>query len=330
MGVLYNMDEAAAAFFKRGMMKITAFVVPPGTTETDKQQFEEKVQQTVTGVKNFFKTIFLRAGQVSTVDLGGGLEGLANVPLTKEKREDVAIALGVPMSKLFTESAAGLGGSGVVQADDKRLILDTCLPDWKAIARILNDQVFAPLGYRLIERHEKMMEFQADEGERAASLNAYVTAFDKNPELALLLAPEIGLELSEDTIAGIQAMIDEPEPEPELVAPVAPAAVQNTPDDTAPEMQDEQAAARSAELLKFQRKALKNIGKAFKFESNIIPLDELSAIHDALKECATPEEVKGVFANHASVSADEVQAYYKAAGEMAEQIKRAMDYLEAL
>ena len=299
MGVLYNMDESAAAFFKRGMMKITAFVVPPGTTEADKQQFEEKVQQTVTGVKNFFKSIFLRAGQVSTVDLGGGLEGLANIPLTKEKREDIAIALGVPMSKLFTESAAGLGGGGVVQADDKRLILDTALPDWKAIASILNQQVFSPLGYRLVDRHEKMEEFQADESQRAASLTAYVTAFDKNPELAMLLAPEIGLELSEETIAGIQAMIDKPEPEPEPVVPVAPVAP------AAPVEQPDQEDEIQAEKSRWMRKALKALEKGkspnVEFVTDIILPEIHQAIAKALALATDEAEIRAAFSEKSNI-----------------------------
>ena len=321
MGVLWNMDEAATNFFKRGMMKITAFVVPPGTQESDKQAFEEKVNQTLTGIKNFFRTIFLRAGQVQPVDLGGGLEGLANVPLTKEKREDVAIALGVPMSKLFTESAAGLGGGGVVQADDKRLILDTCLPEWLNIARILNQQVFEPLGYRLVERHEKMDEFQQSENERSSALSDLVGAFNVNPKLAMILAPEVGLELSEEAIKALDEMIaeKESEPEPEPV-PVAQAV-----EDEAPEMEDEEAAKYAAELLKFQRKALKNIGKAVKFESDIIPAVVLLDIQTALPFCVDADEVKGLFGRHATGKASQTSQN----DELALQIKRALDYLEA-
>jgi len=290
MGVLYNMDEAAIAFFKRGMMKITAFVVPPGTQESDKQAFEEKVNQTLTGVKNFFKTIFLRAGQVQPVDLGGGLEGLANVPLTKEKREDVAIALGVPMSKLFTESAAGLGGGGVVQADDKRLILDTCLPDWLNIARILNQQVFEPIGYRLVERHEKMDEFQQSENERSSALSALVGAFSVNPKLAMILAPEVGIELSEDAIKALDEMLADDEAEPET----EPETVVTTPVEQ-PDADDEV----QAEKARWMRKALKALEKGkspnVEFITDVILPEIHQAIAEALALATDEAQVKAAF-----------------------------------
>jgi hypothetical protein len=40
MGVLFNLDDAATGFFKRGMLHTYAFSVPPGTQQRDKEEFE--------------------------------------------------------------------------------------------------------------------------------------------------------------------------------------------------------------------------------------------------------------------------------------------------
>ena len=285
MGVLYNMDVATSGFFKRGMLHVTAFSVPPGTQERDKLEFQDKVNNFLTGVRNAWKTIFLNQQDIKPIDLGGGLEALGNLPLTKEKREDIAIALGIPMSKLFPETSSSLGGGGVVNADDRRLILDTALPDWIAIARELNRQVFEPMGYRLQERSKKMAVLQVNETDRATALTSYVNAFNVNPEVANLMAAQFGITFSDEIQNEIDAIIARKN----TASPVVPATTTPT---TQPV--DEKL---NAELLKYQRKALKSVGKSVHFDSDIIPVDVLLCIETKLTSCKSVEGVKAVFAN---------------------------------
>jgi hypothetical protein len=309
MGVLFNMDDASNGFFKRGMLHTYAFSVPPGTQQADKEAFEDKVRNVLTGVKNAWRTIFLNVKDVQPIDLGGGLEELANIPLTKEKREDVSIALGIPMSILFSEAAAGLGGKGVVNADDKRLIEITALPDWKKIAYQLNKQLFIPMGYRLVEHHEKMSVFQENESERATALTAYVNAFNTDPKLANILAKLVGLKIPEELQAELDEIIKGNEP-PEVetpeqeIQPLAPGGVMPTDPlsqfNNTPDMVGEQPGkALASELDKFRRKAVKALerGKSasVEFESAIIPPDEMERITRELALCRTVEQIKDVF-----------------------------------
>jgi len=213
MDVIYNLDQSSLSFFKNGMLHTYVFKVGAGTQQTDVELLEERVNQKLRGSWNAFKALFLKTEKFEPVDIGGGLDWLSNVPLTKEKREDIAMALGIPMSKLFTESAAGLGGGGVVDSDDKKLITDTALPDWKNIVRQLNEQVFIPAGYRLVERHEKLDLFKDSEAALGETLTKYVTAFNTNPELAVELCEVLGITLSDEKKKALLA-IARKKPEP--------------------------------------------------------------------------------------------------------------------
>ena len=102
-------------------------------------------------------------------------------------------------------------------------------------------------------------------------------------------------------------------PEPAPVAPAQPA--------QADEFEDEEAAKYAADLLKFQRKALKSIGKSVSFESDSLPPNVITAIQSELPACDSPDGVRAVFAKYARAE--------NKADELALQMKRALDYLGA-
>lgn len=306
MGVLFNMDEAATGFFKRGMLHVTAFSVPPGTQQADKDQFEDKVKNMLSGIKNAWRTIFVNVAEIKPIDLGGDLSSLANVTLTKDKREDIAIALGVPMSKLFAETASSLGGRGVVEADDKRMILDVALPEFKALSRDLNRQVLLPLGYHIKERSEKMSVMQANEQTRSAALLTYVSAFVKDPEIAIALADQFGITLSDEVLAKLNEIVKRKNATPPPIqlnsqnggqAPLSSDMVQATDPNAQNANHDMEGQKMVAELHRYQRKAIKSVGKSVHFDSDIIPPDVLLSIENKLSGCKTVDEVKSVFAN---------------------------------
>lgn len=301
MGVLFNLDESSLSFFKNGMLHTYVFKVGQGTQQTDVELLEEKVNQKLRGTWNAFKALFLKTDKFEPVDIGGGLDWMSNTPLTKEKREDVAMALGVPMSKLFTESAAGLGGGGVVDSDDKKLITDTALPDLKNIIRQLNHQVFIPIGRRIVEHHERMEVFKDSESSKGDTLTKYVTAFNTNPELATILAPVLGITIPEDALSKI-ATITKKKPEPTQFEMVNQTSKQDN-------QQVEPAKSIDVELNKelqrYQRKAMKKIGQTVEFDSDIIPLDVLQSIKEGLSGCKDEAGVKSLFAKHSSIARDD-------------------------
>ena len=310
MGVLFNMDDAANGFFKRGMLHTYAFQVPAGTQARDKEELEERVKNMLSGIRNAWRTIFTNVDLGKPVDLGGGLNELANVPLVAEERENVTMALGIPYSKLFSEKANALGGKGVVDADDRRMIKDTCLPEWLAIARDLNTQVFEPMGRHLQDRHEEMQMFQENETDRSVAIVNLTNAFNTNTELALLIADTMGLNIPDEDLAKLQKIVDDKnaEPDPKPVTDQT-GIVQNPSTSTTNEdpnnplqqgnvgSQEMLAEKMTTDLDKWKRKALKAVGKSVPFESDAIPAEVAVKIAASLVGCKTAEDVRAVFSS---------------------------------
>jgi hypothetical protein len=67
------------------------------------------------------------------------LESLANTELTAVRREDIATAMGIPQTLLFSTGAGGLGGGGVVTQDEKHFYDKTIRAECELIAGVLND-----------------------------------------------------------------------------------------------------------------------------------------------------------------------------------------------
>ena len=299
MGVLYNLDDAATGFFKRGMLDTFIFSVPPGTQQRDKDELEDKVKNFLSGIKNAWRTLFINVEKITPVNIGGGLDKLANVPLTKEKREDISIALGIPMSILFSETARGLGGKGVVDADDRRLVDLTSLPDWKKIAKELNRQLLIPAGYRLVEHHEKMPIYQENEVDRSTALLNYTTAFNTNPEVAAIGSEIVGLKWNDETKAKVDKIIAEKKALPPPTPPVAqtnPTAGEPTAQANTQDMTAEKAAFAEA-IEKWQRFELNHLGKKSKpaFVTAGIPQEMIDSIQAAIVGCKTADDIRHCF-----------------------------------
>jgi hypothetical protein len=307
MDVIYNLDASSLSFFKNGMLHTYVFKVGAGTQQADVELLEEKVNQKLRGTWNAFKALFIKSEKFEPVDIGGGLDWLSNVPLTKEKREDVAIALGIPMSMLFTDSASGLGGGGVANSDDKKIITATALPDFKNIIRQLNEQVFIPAGYRLVERHEKLDVFKETESALGDTLTKYVTAFNTNPELAVELAGLLGITI-DDQMKQRLLSIARKKPEPTQFESVNQTnkPTESVQDEPAPDTVKTIDIEYNKEMQRYQRKALKKIGQAVEFESDIIPLEILHSIKTSLPDCKSENDVKSLFGTKAEYKSREI------------------------
>ncbi len=126
-GVLYNIDAFAEAFFKRGAIKATILSVEGNPAESERSRLKEWWARAVGGINNAFAANVLNGGVVKPVVIGDGLESLNSNTLTADKRADVATALGIPQTVLFSADASGLGGGGVVRQDDVHFYDKTCI-----------------------------------------------------------------------------------------------------------------------------------------------------------------------------------------------------------
>lgn len=255
--VLHHMDDFVASFFKRGAIKATLLTVEGNPPRQEMEKLENWWRRFFSGVRDAWQTAAVRAG-VSPVVVGEGLESLTNASLTMERRESIATALGVPHSLVASNAA----NYATAQQDEINLITGTLMPQARLIERVLNRDMFAPIGLRFAFQPDKLSAMQEDEEQRAGSFAQYVGAGIR-PSIAAQL---VGLSLPD----GITFEDLDPEPAPVSV-PMAPmvAPVEPNPADT----------MRAAEVRRFKRWAKgKKAPDATKFESEILTLEDRIAL----------------------------------------------------
>ena len=267
-GVIRNLDRFSAAFFQRGAIKATLLTVSGNPQASERERLKTWWNQLMTGVRNAFSNAVINADAVTPVVIGEGLAELSNATLTAEKRQDIAQAMGIPMTMMFSESARGLGGAGVA-AEDKLTFYDgTIVPECRIIEAAINDQLLAPMGLRFAFRPETLDVYQEDESARSQAFTAYV-----NAGLPIeVVGPMLGVELPDgwdwDKIAKLkeekaQAMADAMQGANNSNDPNA----DNTPQDNQPPDN-----SKAIEDLRRWRVKSNKRGKLAPFESDWIPV----------------------------------------------------------
>ena len=278
-GVLANMDEFIANFFRRGAIKATVFMaenMPKGEAE----KLETWFKHFVSGVRNAFTTKVFNAGKMEPMVIGDGVSELENIELNKEKREDIATALGIPQSILFSNAA----NFATAQQDELNFLKTNVVPEAQWIAAVLTEQVFKPLGLRMEIRHETLDAFQEDENERAQAVKLYTDA-----GFPLLMACDIlGVELTDEQRAELVAAEAEKKARAEELAnrlanaPQTPEGAQPGQNGKQPQPPEpiQQPNPAQEDIKRWERKAIKAIKNGKRpdvpFKSEFIPV-ELSA-----------------------------------------------------
>lgn len=302
-GVLFNTAGYVAQFFRRGAIKATVLTAM-NTSPQEAERLQHWWEDVVQGVKNAWTAIILRGQEVKPTIIGEGLESLQNDSLTREQRQDIATALGVPESHMWSAAA----NYATRLEDEKSYYNGTLIPQCDLIVEAFNTQVFVGpyAGYKLEARTETLDIFQADNAEQAAAFAAYVNSGMLRSVAAQVLGIELpsGMEYVEldqmaeeearrkqeqamEIMAGRQAMAAENEGESEETEERQPP----------PRATDQE---RRSVLNAWRRKAeltLKKTGSpACEFVTTIIPQAHQDAIRAALEGATTQEEIRVAFA----------------------------------
>ncbi len=270
--VLQNIDRYSGSFFEQGGMPITLLTMPKNTHDEQRRKLESRFERFATGVKNAFKPIAIK-GDVKVERLGLNPGEVGMPPLEEAKRDAILASTGVPISVLIGKAA----NFATSKQDAKNLIQNVIQPRSKIIEKIINTQLFEPLGYRLSFRTDSMPEMKQDEREAARAVKD-LTQAGITPEAALFF---LGYDLAlPDGVSLTQAVEpDTPEEEPE-------------PD-------DDMRALTVEDMARWQRKAL----KAFKrgdspsvaFTSEHISEAVAREIRERLTIAITEREVRAAF-----------------------------------
>ena len=277
--VIIQMDSFVAGFFKRGAIKATLLGVSGNTKEPERLRLKAWWQRMISGKP--WETEVINSDKIQPTIIGEGLESLSNDTLTKERRQDISTAIGVPETILF----GGAANFATAQQDYKNLYTTTVIPDCEFISEALNQQVMIPNGYQLMFLPETLDVFQSEETDRASAYAMYVRS-GMPPSVA---AQMLGLELPQGTDYD---QLDEFATD-YLSRSLALRGFGNEPTGTV-----SQSSSQNPDDLKaLERKALKRLkqGKSLEelaFETDQVDADNLEMVLTGLRSCKSGEQVR--------------------------------------
>lgn len=286
-GVLYEVDRFATGFFKSGAIRATLLKVPPMSSTEERNRLKAWWRRVFTGSEKAHTTEVI-SSEVETEQIGDGIDGLADTQLIGSKREDIATALGVPHSLLFSNAS----NFATAQQDDLHFYSKTIVPEAQFVAGVLNQQVFAPLNLRWEFRPETLDAYQEDETQRAQAFKTYCDAGLKLSVAAQMMGLELppGVEYDD---------LDEDKPEPVLGVPGMPPTPGVTPPAMEPFAQATESAAAApqksaamaameADLRRWRDKARKANG-VVPFDSEFIPPELKAGLEHDIELCGVED-----------------------------------------
>ena len=280
------MDKFLSNYFERGAIKAT-ILTTKGYNREEASKLKQWWQSFIQGNNNSWSTEVLNGDAIDTTVIGEGLESLSNTSLTTERRQNIAAAIGVPESRMWS-SAANYATS---QQDEKNYLLGTIIPECDLIAGVFNSKLFTAenklAGYSIDYDYESLDAFQKDTKEQAESAKILIDTGMP----ALMAYDKVGIDLSKEERAELEKIQAEKDKKPEPVTVVNNTITQAEQDEPVDDM--------TKDLTNWQRKATKAVksGKSasVKFESEFIPDWMKNEISNDLLVCESAEDVKQVF-----------------------------------
>lgn len=291
-GALTYIDQFVEKFFEQGTIAPVILGLADGTEQSDVERIQDWFRRRLTGIRNAFGAIAVRGGIEPHVLAQNELDKLALEPLSTQKREDIATALGVPHSLLFS-NAANYATAGQDALNWYEL---TIIPESRRIEQALNHQLFEPLSVRLEFKPDRLEMFQEREAEKAYKLVAF---FDRR----IVTRNEVREQAGFAPVDGGDELAPPAEPPPSEQQQNDMSEMDNMDD-----MEDGNRAFLQ-DLRRWKNKALSRLKAsktlAFSFESAAIEPSLAAAITGALEACRTAGDVRRVFDDAARWSAHE-------------------------
>jgi HK97 family phage portal protein len=196
-GVLHNLDEFINAYFKSGAIRPVMLMAKGFPPPDEKERIEGWFASMMAGLKNARRAKVFSADSLEPKTIGDGLDQLQNQELTDDQRKDVALALGIPQTILFANSA-----NYATSQSDWLNFHETCIiPRCEFIAETINDQLFKAEGLELRFEPEGLDIYREDENQRSAALGQLTGA-----GVPLLMAMDLlGYDLTPEQRAELEA-----------------------------------------------------------------------------------------------------------------------------
>jgi len=194
-GVVGALDLFLQGYFNRGLIKATLLKYKDGIKPSEVPRIKEWWKRVFSGVSNAHATEVIR-GDFETLEIGEGVKDLRDNVLSQDEKKDIAVGLGVPLSKLLPEGVNRATKDG----DDRGYIEETIIPETGWIYADLNEQKLNPMGYSIVALPQQLRVMQTDEVERSQAAKNYFDVGYAKKEIENMLGLHIPKELKEEVI----------------------------------------------------------------------------------------------------------------------------------
>lgn len=166
--ILADLASFESDQLRSGLVKKTVFVADKDARPPDKQQLDKWrrwLTRFLLGAKGTQPEVMQG---LDTKEIGSSLSDLHSDVITKDAREAMTTAFGLPHSLVLSNAA----NFATAQADQVNYYMTTAIPQARTIARPINQQLLADLGFRFAFDPSRLEVFQAAELEKAQAVAA--------------------------------------------------------------------------------------------------------------------------------------------------------------
>lgn len=166
--ILYDLSGFTSDQLRSGLPKKTVFVADKDARQPSEDQlkkWQRWIQRYLLGAKGTPPEVMQG---LDTKEIGSDLSSLHSSEITKDAREAVSSAFGIPHSLIMSNAA----NFATAQADQLNFYITKALPQARVITNALNRQLLAPLGFRFTMKPERLEVFQSYELEKGQTLVA--------------------------------------------------------------------------------------------------------------------------------------------------------------
>jgi len=166
--ILYDLSGFTSDQLRSGLPKKTVFVADKDARQPSEDQlkkWQRWIQRHLLGAKGTPPEVMQG---LDTKEIGSDLSSLHSSEITKDAREAVSSAFGIPHSLIMSNAA----NFATAQADQLNFYITKALPQARVITNALNRQLLAPLGFRFTLKPERLEVFQSYELQKGQTLVA--------------------------------------------------------------------------------------------------------------------------------------------------------------
>lgn len=194
--LLDSIASFSERLFKSGLLGNSLIVVPPSTSESERNRLQAFIKNALSGVRNAFRAIAV-SSDIQIKQLMIPLDDVELERLVDYAQRGVLTAFGVPES--FITNAANYA---TATEHKERFWQNILRPLGRYIESELNNQLFSELDAQLVLRFEELDVFQSDENERAQSVLALTQA---GAPLAFVLQ-WLGYDIPDEHLVALESM----------------------------------------------------------------------------------------------------------------------------